>query len=453
MTPPPAPHQITAPQPQRFVALRRAVLLYATLLYAPLLHAQPVPGAANAAAARTLVSEAVAALRSGDTLRAHRALKNATDAWPTQPAYLWTRAQVAIAARDTTDAVTALTAFATLGMSRALSGDRLLSGVATHPRFTAVAAQLAINATPLVRSAVHATLADSTLWPEGVTWSAQARQFFVGSVRHRTVYAHGAGGTHALWSETRPDIGAILGVFADPDGIHLWATTAGIPQMSGYTAADSAIAALLKLRIRDGAIVSRWDLPPTAAGHTLGDVTMGPTGDVFMTDSRDPVLYRLRHGRGALDEFRDPNFRSLQGIAAHPDGRHVYVADYSHGILRVNLHTRGVTRLADAPASTSLGIDGLTWYNGSLIGIQNGVAAPRVMRYRLNPDGTRILAAEVLDRNPAVADEPTIGTLVGNQFVYVANSQWEKHDDAGTRARGTTITPTVLLGVPLSPSR
>jgi sugar lactone lactonase YvrE len=418
------------------------------------LHGQAISDPAGAASnARQLAASAAAALRAGDTTRAHQALVHATRAWPTQSAYLWTRAQVAIAAHDTADAFEALDAFAALGMTRALTGDRFLNGIATHPRFTRVAAQLATNGTPVVRSTLRATLPDSTLWPEGVAWDARAKRFYVASIRHRTIYAHDATGTRALWSGARADIGAMLGVAVDPDGRHLWATTAGIPQMAGYAAADSSIAAVLKLRVSDGRVVARWDLPPSAIGHTLGDITVAPNGDVFASDSREPKLYRLRGGAGALEAFTSPLFRSLQGVAAHPDGRHVYVADYSHGILRVDLRTRAVIRLPDAPSSTSLGVDGLTWYRGALIAIQNGVAPARVMRFQLDPSGERIAAAEVLDRNRALADEPTIGTLVGDSFVYIANSQWDKHDDAGMRIPGTILSSPRLLSVPLTPKR
>jgi len=134
------------------------------------------------------------------------------------------------------------------------------------------------------------------------------------------VYVHDKSGTRALWTHVRRNIGAVLGVHVDPDGTHLWATTAGIPQMREYTPADSVIAALLKVRIADGAIVARWDLPPAAAGHTLGDVTVTATGDVFTSDSREPVLYRLKRGATQLESFRDPLFRSLQGMAATPGG-------------------------------------------------------------------------------------------------------------------------------------
>jgi sugar lactone lactonase YvrE len=181
----------------------------------------------------------------------------------------------------------------------------------------------------------------------------------------------------------------------------------------------------------------------------LGDLAIGPRGDVWVTDSNEPVLYRLRPGADSLERVESPLFRSLQGVAPTPDGSAVYLADYSHGLLRVETATRRVARLADAPGSTALGVDGLAWHDGALVGVQNGVAPARVMRYVLDPAGTRVARAELLDRNAAVADEPTIGTVAGALFVYVANSQWEKHDARGARVPGRPLTAPVLLAVPL----
>lgn len=78
-----------------------------------------------------------------------------------------------------------------------------------------------------------------------------------------------------------------------------------------------------------------------------------------------------------------------------------------------------------------------------------GVAPPRIVRYFLDASGTRIARQKTIDRNLAVADEPTIGVIVGRMYVYVANSQWDKHDDPGVRAAGSQLSPALLLAVPL----
>lgn len=67
----------------------------------------------------------------------------------------------------------------------------------------------------------------------------------------------------------------------------------------------------------------------------------------------------------------------------------------------------------------------------------------------LNDADTRIVGTAVLDQNSAIADEPTIGALVGNEFLYIANSQWEKHDDAGVPRTGVKRTAPVILALRL----
>jgi sugar lactone lactonase YvrE len=204
------------------------------------------------------------------------------------------------------------------------------------------------------------------------------------------------------------------------------------------------------VRISDGVIEQRWDIPAAPGGHVLGDLAIGPRGDVYFTDSSTPVLYLLRAGGDTVERFTDPLFRSLQGLAPAPDGTVLYLADYSHGLLRLELATGRVTRLQDAPGSTSLGCDGITWDRGALIAVQNGVAPARIMRFALDAAGIRIIRAEVLDRNVPLADEPTIGAMAGNAFVYVANSQWEKYGEDGARKGAVPLTAPILLAVPLA---
>jgi hypothetical protein len=404
----------------------------------------------SASVARAAWTRAATALGARDYSSARKDVERAASAWPTQPAYGWGRAIAALLTNDTAAVLSALNAYAALGLGRDLHADPRFAGLVKQRRFASVVARLDSNLAPIARSHVVVTLPDSTFWPEGVDYDPRSKRYYVASVRHRTI-AEVADGkvTRELWTRARAGVGAVLGVRVDTLRGVLWATLAGIPQMEGYTPADSGIAAIVRVRIADGAIERRWDLPPTPRGHALGDLTVSPTGDIFVTDSYDPVLYRLRRGSDTLEHIRHPLFRSLQGMAAPPDANVLYVADYAHGLLRVDLATNAVTRLDDAPSTTSLGCDGLVWDNGAIVAVQNGVAPARIMRFVLDRAGTRIERAEVLDRNTAIADEPTIGTIVGGDFVYVANSQWEKYTDGGARNPARRLTAPVLLGVPL----
>jgi hypothetical protein len=185
-----------------------------------------------------------------------------------------------------------------------------------------------------------------------------------------------------------------------------------------------------------------------------GSLCVAADGTVYATDSAHPAIYRVRGlGEGALEEWvRDPLFRSLQGLALSADGRTLWVADYAHGLLAVEVASRAVRAVAPPPGASALGIDGLARHGADLVAVQNGVVPPRVVRLVLAPDGSRIRAIETLDRNLALADEPTLGVVVGDEFDYVANSAWEKFDDTGRPRPGAVPTAPVVLRLPLAPA-
>jgi sugar lactone lactonase YvrE len=404
-----------------------------------------IPAVDSASVARAAWATAVRASRSRDTAGARAAVERAASAWPTQPTYVWSRAVLAAAARDTAAVERALREYAELGLGRSLV-DTVFDPFRALPWFDKVAGAHGRNRAPLTRGRVARTASDSTLWPEGVDVDPRTGNLYVTSVRHGAVIELLPNGRERqVWpARGARAIAAALAVRVDPRGDRLWTTITALPQWRGFTAGDST-AALLEIRISDGFVLRRWNLAP--GSHVLGDVAIGPAGDVFISDSGDPVLYRLAPGADSLEALRFPLFRSLQGIAPTRDATIVYVADYSHGILRLDLAKRAAMRVADATATTTLGVDGLSWTDGALIAIQNGVAPARVMRFELDATGERIVGAYVLDRR-ADADEPTIGALLGGEFYYVANSQWEKHTPDGTLRSGARLARPMIVAVP-----
>jgi len=384
-------------------------------------------------------------------------LVRAARAWPSQPSYWFNVARYAARASDTALVVEAVEALAAMSAGARLIDDTSVVRLSRLPAFSEPFARLARNVAPRASGRAAATVADSTVFAEGIDAHPTNGSLYVGSIRHRTVLEVRAdGGVRDLHLERNPRIGAILGVRVASDGRTLYATTAGIVQMHGFVPADSTLSALVRVRIADGAIEERWDVPADGAHHLLGDLAITHDGTVLATDSDAAILFRLRPGARSLDAIRHPLFRSLQGIAPVPGSSRVIIADYSPGLLRVDLHAQvgssRVERIVDAAGTTTLGINGLTWYDGAVIGVQNGIDPARVARFVLDAEQLRVNRIELLDRQPSVADEPTIGTLWPDGYVYVANSQWEKYDDKGRRVPGTVLRPTVLMFVPLAPA-
>ena len=408
--------------------------------------------AESAAVARTAWSHATAALQRQDLATARADVERAAGAWPVQPAYLWARAVLAARAGDAQVLEESLKRLADIGLGRDLRTDTLMAQV-LGPRFDAIVARHDANRAALVKSARVPLLSDSTFWPEGIDADPRTGSLYVASVRHRVVAEVARDGSVGdLWQRDRGDLAPVLGVRVDTARNSVWATTSGLRNVPGFRDADTANASLLRFDLRSRAIVQRIDLAPVDGGHVLGDLAVGGDGSVWLTDSRQPVLYRLRPNASTLEAVRSPLFYSLQGVAPTPDGKTLYIADYALGILRMNLTTGVISALANPDGATSIGCDGIVWHRGALIAVQNGVAPARVIRIIPDTMRDRLLRIDVLDRNAGVADEPTIGTMFGDDYIYVANSQWEKFSDDGVRDPAKPLTPPLALRLTIRPA-
>ena len=100
---------------------------------------------------------------------------------------------------------------------------------------------------------------------------------------------------------------------------------------------------------------------------------------------------------------------------------------------------------------TLLGMDGLYFYRGSLVGIQNGVSPARIMRFYLNPAFDRVERVETLDSGNPLFDVPTTGVLAGDTFYYIANSQLGSFDSMGRILPLNKLKEVVILKVKLAP--
>lgn len=125
------------------------------------------------------------------------------------------------------------------------------------------------------------------------------------------------------------------------------------------------------------------------------------------------------------------------------------VADYSIGLLRIDLATLAVSRLGDPADGVVTGLDGIAWHGDGIVAIQNGVAPARVVSVALDSSLSRATSVRVLDRNTRIATEPTNGVIIGSELIYVANSQWDLRDDAGNPRPAARLSRPVLLALPL----
>src|SRR5205807_1721720 len=139
-----------------------------------------------------------------------------------------------------------------------------------------------------------------------------------------------------------------------------------------------------------------------------------------------------RHNRDEIETFLESDeFVSPQGLDFTPDGTRLFMADYAKGVFIIDLFTRKYSLVLPPPNTTMLGIDGLYFYENSLIATQNGVTPNRVVRFPLNASFTHADGCEVIEANNPLFEGPTLGVLAEHALYFVANSQWDQIDDHG----------------------
>jgi sugar lactone lactonase YvrE len=162
----------------------------------------------------------------------------------------------------------------------------------------------------------------------------------------------------------------------------------------------------------------------------LNDIAIAQSGDVFITDSLRPVLYRIPAdqvvsgvGQGTLDPWLDlssiyqPGF-NLNGIVATKDGRFLIVVQSNTGALyRIGIDSKLLTRIdlgGDTVAGDGLALRGHTLY---------AVERPNIAKLTLSGDLT---SGEVVSRtsDPSLRFPTTIAVARGR--LLVVNSQFDK---------------------------
>src|SRR5262249_39919431 len=162
---------------------------------------------------------------------------------------------------------------------------------------------------------------------------------------------------------------------------------------------------------------------PEGGKHLFNDLALSNGGDVYLTDSEEGSVYRLRPGGDSVERLLPAaSFVYPNGIALSDEGRMLYIA-HATGIAVPHPSTGTLFPLS-APDGVSLaGIDGLSFWRGALIGVQNGMRPHRVVLFTLAPSLDRVVSARVLERGNPLFDIPTTGAVAGDAYYFMANTQ------------------------------
>ncbi len=276
---------------------------------------------------------------------------------------------------------------------------------------------------PLGAATVVGAYNDPKFVPEGIARDKEGR-LFLGSIHKGQLIQLSAG--PSLLSD-RDSHWSVFGMRFHADG-NLWFASAAVPQLENV-GEDSGKTGLFLFDVQTGKVSKTAILPPYAPNQVLGDLLVADDNTIYTTDSLTGAVYRYYIDSNEFEALvGGGKLGSPQGLVLDASGRYLFVSDYIGGLYRVALDDGSMTKLEVANDVTDYGIDGLYRHGNELIVIQNGVRPHRVAALRLSENGLSILSTRFLASNLEYFDEPTLGTISGDDFYFVANSHWNRFD-------------------------
>lgn len=328
------------------------------------------------------------------------------------------------------------------------AADPDVATLARRPEWKGLLARQAKAAAPVAKAAVAFRAGEADFVPEGIAHDPQTGSFFLGSLRKGTILMVSATGEATPFAGVRAaGFGSVVGLTVDAPRRRLWAVAYDYFAADNFSLEGKLKTALCSFELDTGKALGCLEPPDGADGaHRLDDVAVAADGTVYVSDADAPAIYRARPGAERLEALTGaPEVQAPNGLAVSAKGDALYVADYTLGLLRVDLATGKATELR-TPDRPLVGIDGLARYGDrALVAVQNGVDPDRILRIDLSPEGDGVVEVAVLELGRKDWDEPTLGTVVGEDYYYVSNSHWPRFNQDGTMTEGPPLTPPVVM--------
>lgn len=260
-------------------------------------------------------------------------------------------------------------------------------------------------------------------YPEGIAWSPAQNVFFVSSVRKGVIGKVTLQGVYTPFIQDDKLI-ASVGLILDKKRNLLWTAVGDLGASTRSSPATAyKLAAVAAYDATTGERRAYHDLSHLVeGGHFANDLTVDAVGNVYITDSFSPVIYRVdAKGQASVfaqsDLFKGEGF-NLNGIVAHPDG-YLLVNKYNSGeIFRINTSNGADIQLVKL-SNTVKGADGMLLIGKDRLTVVQNAGNDQVVEL-VSKDSWK--SATLQPARKTANSFPTTVAQVGND-IYVLNSR------------------------------
>jgi sugar lactone lactonase YvrE len=291
--------------------------------------------------------------------------------------------------------------------------DRVFQEIRRTSEFSVLLDLVRDQTPPISHSRVGFSIAEEGLAPEGIAYDPRRKRFYMGSTAKHKILECTAAGECRTFAEQQ-GLSEVLGIKIDPRDGSLWTAS------NADTESD-----VFHFAIPSGKLLRKYDV---GKGHVFNDLAIGASGDVFVTDTRGGTVYWISRATNRLELLKeDLKAANANGIVLSDDGKKLFVSSFPDGITVIDVASRSSHPIGH-PANLCLGsIDGLSFFQNSLIAIQNGVVTKRVARFVLSPDQNSITSFDILERRNPMFEGITTGAVAEGWYYYMANVDAKSH--------------------------
>lgn len=281
------------------------------------------------------------------------------------------------------------------------------------------------------------TIAEKDLMPEGITIDKTTGDFYLSSIfKNKIVKVSKGKTTDFIQSGAEGFMGGV--------GLHIDETRKVLWACSGNIMGNKFRRGIHAFDLTTGKLLKKVVFPTDTVKNFFNDLVIAGDGTVYVTDTFGHCIWEWGLSMESPDN-KDLKPEKLNlvgaveypnGITMSPDEKYLFVAT-SKGLKRFNLNDYKVEALSIPDgALTSSGLDGIEFYENSIVGVQNGYdksADMKIVRYYLSDDLDRILKTEIIDTGNKYFAVPT--TLVIHQDILyvIANSQLDNLDQENVK--------------------
>lgn len=291
----------------------------------------------------------------------------------------------------------------------------------------------------LNNSLIAFTLEEKDLLPESIAYDSVNEDFYMSSTRKGKIVkiASDDGSVSDFISEKQDGLWMTVGIKIDAIRRILWVCSSGGENLVGYNRQDDTDgrpAGIFKYNLNTGKLIKKYTLEENGGVHFFNDICIASNGDVYITHMfKSHGIYKISMESDALEKVYDSEIiKYPNGICLSDDDSKLYIA-HSEGIAVVETKNGKISSLK-IPEGLKIkyreSIDGLYFYNNTLIGVQPDIKT--VQQFNLDSKGSTVTKTKLLEVNHPMMDHPTTGEIVGDEFFYVANAQFESFNKDGT---------------------